>query len=255
MPLGDAAAQTEAPPQVLSADIELHCPVCGYSLTGLTSGRCPECGQQHDRERLTRWATQPELPLSFGRLVDHDRPAVLRLLASPEAFARDLPCLPDSVAADRICRWCRLVALPLAMMATPLIWFGFVMLFAWIACEWSMAIILRFTVVPRQVPRVERFAFWRALVHCHAVFLPITAVLILCAMLLGWLCFPLLGGYAVAWAVLPVGWVFWWAGAVIRAARARAEPGSWTVLASILIMLMTALWIWQVVLMVSWGRW
>ena len=28
----------------LSISAEYHCPDCGYSLRGLTSDRCPECG-------------------------------------------------------------------------------------------------------------------------------------------------------------------------------------------------------------------
>lgn len=35
-------------------DQHLHCPCCGYDLTGLTESRCPECGTGFDRDVLRR---------------------------------------------------------------------------------------------------------------------------------------------------------------------------------------------------------
>lgn len=43
-----------APPVVIiqTEDEEIYCPVCNYNLTGIYSGRCPECGSFFDRAAL-----------------------------------------------------------------------------------------------------------------------------------------------------------------------------------------------------------
>jgi len=35
-----------------SSDEEIYCPICNYNLTGIMTGRCPECGSLFDREGL-----------------------------------------------------------------------------------------------------------------------------------------------------------------------------------------------------------
>lgn len=35
-----------------SSDEEIYCPICNYNLTGILTGRCPECGSLFDREAL-----------------------------------------------------------------------------------------------------------------------------------------------------------------------------------------------------------
>jgi hypothetical protein len=35
-----------------SSDEEIYCPICNYNLTGILTGRCPECGSLFDRESL-----------------------------------------------------------------------------------------------------------------------------------------------------------------------------------------------------------
>ncbi len=43
-------------------DENLFCPVCEYNLTGLARTRCPECGEDFDREALRRASSLGEKP-------------------------------------------------------------------------------------------------------------------------------------------------------------------------------------------------
>lgn len=45
----------------------LHCPHCGYDLTGLTEYRCPECGRGFDENALRRAAAWA--PVTFAQAV------------------------------------------------------------------------------------------------------------------------------------------------------------------------------------------
>src|SRR5580765_6099592 len=40
--------------QIRDDDGELFCPACGYSLRGIASERCPECGLSIDRATISR---------------------------------------------------------------------------------------------------------------------------------------------------------------------------------------------------------
>jgi rubredoxin len=51
--LGDPSRPIPAAIPVQTDDEEIYCPVCGYNLTGVYSGRCPECGAFFDRKALT----------------------------------------------------------------------------------------------------------------------------------------------------------------------------------------------------------
>ena len=39
-------------PSLVTEDEEIYCPVCAYNLSGIFSGRCPECGSLFDRNAL-----------------------------------------------------------------------------------------------------------------------------------------------------------------------------------------------------------
>ena len=49
------SAAPAAPPEptvIITEDEEIYCPVCNYNLSGIFSGRCPECGAFFDRHAL-----------------------------------------------------------------------------------------------------------------------------------------------------------------------------------------------------------
>ena len=41
----------------------IHCPRCGYNLTGLREARCPECGTQYTLDELLALAKEPDAEL------------------------------------------------------------------------------------------------------------------------------------------------------------------------------------------------
>lgn len=45
-------AHSPEPKPSSPVDEQLHCPQCGYNLTGIASRRCPECGVRFDRRAL-----------------------------------------------------------------------------------------------------------------------------------------------------------------------------------------------------------
>lgn len=51
----------------IPADLDLHCPECGYDLTGLTEWRCPECGEKFSPRRAytLQMLKQPEYFLRY----------------------------------------------------------------------------------------------------------------------------------------------------------------------------------------------
>ncbi len=53
------------PPTADPTDPALHCPTCGYNLTGLPQNRCPECGQDFEHDRLLLAASDKPPPLSM----------------------------------------------------------------------------------------------------------------------------------------------------------------------------------------------
>lgn len=67
---GDAAGEVpEAPPHL--------CPYCDYILTGLTSRRCPECGEEFTlAEARRRWSELSEGTLIARRFIRHEKIAL-----------------------------------------------------------------------------------------------------------------------------------------------------------------------------------
>ena len=93
---GDAQAQPAAHPWSLPRGIELRCPHCDYSLTGLPGDRCPECGSTIDLQRLIRWHCEPGLPIEFGPSGDSKWYPLAGAVVSPARMARELPVYPAS---------------------------------------------------------------------------------------------------------------------------------------------------------------
>lgn len=74
--MSDAAPK---PPE----DKQLHCPKCGYDLTGLSTQQCPECGTPFDLTRLIRESNS-------GGTQFMSRGTVALLLVGPSAMALGL---------------------------------------------------------------------------------------------------------------------------------------------------------------------
>lgn len=63
--------QPDSPPQPTNADllrtflaeVDVPCPICGYSLQSLPEPRCPECGTQ------LKLSIHPHVPFSWGFLI------------------------------------------------------------------------------------------------------------------------------------------------------------------------------------------
>jgi hypothetical protein len=90
-------------------DVELHCPHCGYCLTGLPEPRCPECGLAFDPEQLRAMMKRFSPTLSSATLG--------RLLLAPAVVQVGLA---GAAAADgsgaAVSATCALVMLPTAFV-------------------------------------------------------------------------------------------------------------------------------------------
>lgn len=87
-----------SPDQPVPAEFDLLCENCGYSLVGLMSDRCPECGQPFDPAQLplarVPWLYRKRL----GKLSAHLQTTCLIIL-HPRVFAREL-CRPVRICAS-----------------------------------------------------------------------------------------------------------------------------------------------------------
>lgn len=97
----------EHPPGQALGDEEIYCPLCNYNLTGVHSGRCPECGSDFHREALftAQRANQitlipwddPEPASFFDRL----RQTLRVCLFDPRRFAFAFSVQPQDTRASR----------------------------------------------------------------------------------------------------------------------------------------------------------
>jgi hypothetical protein len=75
-----------APPASPSPELELFCPGCGYSLRGITSEKCPECGLRIDRSA----AAVSRIPWEHRRRIGHARAYWRTLWMSPRTVGEDM---------------------------------------------------------------------------------------------------------------------------------------------------------------------
>jgi hypothetical protein len=255
----EAEAAVVAAPLVPLADVRIYCPDCDYVLTGLTENRCPECGREFDAERLRRWAGQPGLALTFSpRESGRERllPFFLSAFFSPSRLARRIPPNVDYGEAGGYAMGIRLLAglvVPIVLLVLlailtgsdgPVKFMGFLVLPLMLAsflCELAMAGLLARLAEPLAVPRDARFAFWRTLCRCFAVFLLANVTLILLAVLLvGTADVVGVHLFFIPWLpvifyAIPLVMFVWWSAALGRAVRARGLEGAGRTAAILLI--------------------
>jgi hypothetical protein len=91
----DTTAQSPivpSPDQPVPDEFDLVCEHCGYSLVGLTSDRCPECGEWFDTKALPLARVPWLFRRRLGRISSY-RQTVVEILRAPARFAREV-CRP-----------------------------------------------------------------------------------------------------------------------------------------------------------------
>ncbi|MBN1341692.1 MAG: hypothetical protein JXQ73_03380 [Phycisphaerae bacterium] len=255
----EGALRAQSPsPAPADDDVEIHCPNCKYNLTGLTKGRCPECGQAFNRAELIEWMAAPDQPLPYGqRSGTQTRFALLfrDSLLDPCKLARGLPGRPDAGDGRLHGHTCRAIASLIVVVAFTILTdgdgFGYaclagaLMLLASHAVEVIIAALLNCYTIPCNIPEDNRYAFWRTLCNCFAsyylllVAFPICLPLFLNLVALGLDVVALL---VTPWLLtlsplLPLGW--WWY-CLSRAIAARTFPSTGRTLVTLSIPFLVA---------------
>lgn len=237
---------SECPPATPVA-AEIHCPNCGYNLSGTNEDRCSECGQSFDRATLIEWTTDPRQRLPLGSLSQPGDNTLRLSLFDPARLGRLLPPHPDVAAVKAYSRVVRLLAVvgaPLVLTSTMAIitgeagFFSHVLpalplplLIAPLACESLIAVLLARFVEPGSVPRPDWYPFWRTLCRLFASYLLITVSLVCLLIILAVVLIELMSSSnPVSWIVptlpfwIPVGMVLWWWHGLGQAIAARGAP-------------------------------
>ncbi len=246
----DDSAATESVPQSESGqpapiDTDLPCPHCDYNLRGLTENRCPECGGDFDRQRLVRWCTERDLPLSFTRSEPTDSDGLLLTLTNPARLAREMPPMAfkgNATAFGWVMRGLGafIIFVVAAVLANASEAAGWALLFSigpiagTLFCEAIIALLLARLVEPVAVPPQNRYRFWSTICICFSSYFPIScgvvpllirAIIDVADSLLR--SSPSARIYApLAIMAAPVLMILWWWLALARAVAARGRASS-----------------------------
>lgn len=116
-----------SPDQPVPPEYDVFCETCGYSLIGLPSSRCPECGTEFDPAALP-FARIPWLHRKRLGWVRAYVSTLKMILSGPERFATEL-CRPVRICADDALRF-RRMTVALATVTTLLL-AATLILFSW----------------------------------------------------------------------------------------------------------------------------
>lgn len=187
----DSAARSESG-QSAAIDLDLFCPHCDYNVRGTPEDRCPECGNHFNRERLIRWSTERDLPLSFTRSDNPDQDGLLLTdsLTRPGRLARELPPMAYKANATTYGWAMRGTGVFVIFMAAAIMSYdadaaGYALLFSvgpvvgTLFCEAIIALLLTRLVEPLAVPRGAEYRFWRTLCACFSTYFPISCAVVL----------------------------------------------------------------------------
>jgi len=150
-----------SPDQPVPDEFDLVCEHCGYSLVGLTSNRCPECGEEFDPSGLplarVAWLFRKRL----GTLGAY-RDTVMAIIKGPKTFAKEL-CRPVRICISDA-RAFRKMSVRLAVLSVVL---GGIIT-AVVAIPWAMLLSPRASLGPRD---------WQALI-IGTLLIPIALALV-----------------------------------------------------------------------------
>ncbi|MDM8005219.1 MAG: hypothetical protein QUV05_03580 [Phycisphaerae bacterium] len=187
----DSAARSESG-QSPAIDLDLPCPHCDYNVRGTPEDRCPECGNHFNRERLIRWSTERDLPLSFTRTDNPDQDGLVLTdsLTRPGRLARELPPMACKANATTY-GWAMrgtgvfVIFIAAAIMSYDADAAGYALLFSvgpvigTLFCEVIIALLLARLVKPLAVPMGAEYRFWRTLCACFSTYFPISCAVVL----------------------------------------------------------------------------
>jgi len=171
---------------------EIFCPHCDYNLRGLTEQRCPECGNEFDRELLIKRATIPDQPLPYGYPYCEKTSYTKIFLASlftPARLGRLFPASPASddariyslcVRAIGICIFAILQAFAYASISElfDITFLAIIPAVISFVYEFYFGRLLSKHVVPIKVSPDKRLIFWQALCHCFGTHFACAMILV-----------------------------------------------------------------------------
>lgn len=230
-----------------ATESKLHCPVCGYNLTGLIEPRCPECGSGFDRADLAARQSSTPQPFnawdSYGRIRDFGATWLESLftprrlfLVYPNRHKHDM-----AIAYSIVCYVLATLAAFIAAVSMDIriVFYGFgvgagISTAAWL-CETAIALVLGWTTQPRAAER--SYHFWRGITHYMSGYLILTALLIVGFILVETTVVARQGDivfWLMSFLAAPLLFA-WWALALSRVVFQQSLPGWGRVLGCFLI--------------------